>query len=206
MGRSDGILVEPFGDAAWRVRLPGSAPARALLDALRALPGVIDAVVTERHAMVSFDPGAPPAGVEQAIAQALASPDHAVPVREHVVKVRYDGPDLNEVARGTGLRPDEVIARHTAATYVVAFLGFAPGFAYLRGLDPQLVVPRRATPRTRVPAGSVAIAGPYTGIYPFASQGGWSLLGTAIGFTPFDAQKGAALATGDRVRFAAEGA
>jgi len=78
-----------------------------------------------------------------------------------------------------------------------------PGFAYLRALDPRLVLPRRATPRPRVPALSVAIAGPYTGLYPFASPGGWHLLGTAVGFAPFDAHTGAAMSLGDRVRFVA---
>ena len=85
--------------------------------------------------------------------------------------------------------------------YVVAAIGFLPGFAYLRGLDARLVVPRRAAPRTRVEALSVAIAGPYAGVYPFESPGGWNLLGTAVGFSPFDARAGAVLALGDRVRF-----
>jgi KipI family sensor histidine kinase inhibitor len=95
----------------------------------------------------------------------------------------------------------EVVAAHSAPTYVVVTLGFQPGFAYLRGIDPRLVLPRRATPRPRVPALSVAIAGPYAGVYPFESPGGWHLLGTAIDFVPFDPEHGAALAVGDRVRF-----
>jgi KipI family sensor histidine kinase inhibitor len=79
-----------------------------------------------------------------------------------------------------------------------------PGFAYLRGLDPRLVIPRRATPRPRVPAGAVAIGGPYTGVYPLASPGGWHLLGTAIGAALFDVRSGATLALGDRVTFVAD--
>jgi len=195
------VTLEAFGDAAWRVRLPEGVDARALLDALRALPGVVDAVVAERHAVVSFDPCAPPAGVESAVERASSQPGAAMAAREHVVGLRYDGEDLGEVARLTGLTPEQVAELHAGGTYVVACIGFLPGFAYLRGLDPRLVVARRATPRPRIGALSVGIAGPYTGIYPFASPGGWSLIGTAVGFTPFDARTGAALALGDHVRF-----
>ncbi|MGI5490145.1 5-oxoprolinase subunit B family protein [Microtetraspora malaysiensis] len=95
-----------------------------------------------------------------------------------VVPVRYDGPDLDYVAQSTGLSPAEVIQRHLNGTYRVAFIGFAPGFGYLIGGDPLLRVPRRREPRTRVPAGSVAMAGEYTAIYPSASPGGWQLIGT----------------------------
>jgi KipI family sensor histidine kinase inhibitor len=87
------------------------------------------------------------------------------------------GPDLAEVAHRTGLPPDEVIRRHAAVVYRVHAVGFAPGFPYLAGQDPCLQVPRRATPRTRVPSGSVAIASGQTGIYPRAGPGGWHLIG-----------------------------
>jgi KipI family sensor histidine kinase inhibitor len=115
--------------------------------------------------------------------------------------VLYDGVDLADVATLTGLGVEEVIARHCAVEYRVAMLGFAPGFAYLLGLDPALAVPRRAYPRQRVPAGSVAIGGQQTGIYPSELPGGWQL----IGRTPrrlFDAsaQPPSCLAPGDRVR------
>ncbi len=95
----------------------------------------------------------------------------------HEIDVVYDGVDLDDVSDLTGLAPAEVIERHTAAIYTLAFLGFSRSFPYLTGLDPALVVPRLATPRARVPAGSVAIAGEFTGIYPAASPGGWRLLG-----------------------------
>jgi UPF0271 protein len=208
--------LRPLGDAAWRIALPvegrdagghgGAGRRRVVLDALRAVPRVIDAVVCEHHALVTFAPDAPAASddVLAAVTRALAAPLEASAAREHEVRVRYDGADLDEVARATGLPVEEVVARHAAATYEVAFVGFMPGFAYLRGLDPRLTVARKATPRTRVPALSVAIAGPYAGVYPFASPGGWNLLGTAVGFTPFDAARGAALAVGDRVRFVRE--
>jgi 5-oxoprolinase (ATP-hydrolysing) subunit A len=198
------VSLEPFGDAAFRVRLPeGALPraTRAVLDSLRSLPGVIDAVVTERHALVTFDPAAPPGGVGEAIERALSAPALASEPRAHSIAVRYDGLDLDDVALAAGLAREQVVALHTQAEYVVAAIGFVPGFAYLRGLEPRLVLPRRPTPRPRVAPGSVAIAGPYTGVYPLASPGGWHLLGTAVGATLFDARSGAALALGDRVTF-----
>ena len=120
------------------------------------------------------------------------------------VPVRYDGEDLELVASSTGLVVDEVVAIHSGADYVVAFCGFAPGFGYLRGLDPRLHLPRRATPRTRVPAGSVAIAADYTAVYPRPSPGGWLLLGTtaSVMFDP-DRSPPALLEPGAHVRFVA---
>ncbi|MCX5397816.1 allophanate hydrolase subunit 1 [Streptomyces sp. NBC_00102] len=93
------------------------------------------------------------------------------------IPVVYDGPDLEEVAALWGVLPGEVAAVHSATAFRVAFCGFAPGFGYLTGLPEPLHVPRRATPRTRVPAGALALAGPYTGVYPRASPGGWRLIG-----------------------------
>ena len=89
------------------------------------------------------------------------------------IDVVYGGPDLVAVAEATGLTVGQVVERHLSGTYTVAFCGFSPGFAYLRGLDPALQIPRRAVPRTRVPAGSVAIAARYSSVYPSASPGGW---------------------------------
>lgn len=119
-----------------------------------------------------------------------------------VIPTVYDGPDLEEVARLSGLSPEQVIEAHTAPEYVVAFCGFAPGFAYLGGLDPRLRLPRRATPRTRVPVGSVAIADEYAGVYPRSSPGGWHLLGrTEVRLWSVDADPPALLTPGTRVRF-----
>jgi UPF0271 protein len=201
-----GIALEPFGDGAVRARLPEGVDAPSLLGALRALPGVIDAVVTERHALVTFAPRRAPPGLAETLEASLVSRPSTDPAPPLAIAVRYDGEDLREVATAAGLTPDEVIALHAGADYTVAAIGFMPGFAYLRGLHPRLVVPRRATPRPRVPALSVAIAGPYGGVYPFASPGGWNLLGTAVDFVPFDARDGAKLALGDRVRFEPTGA
>lgn len=94
------------------------------------------------------------------------------------IEVVYDGDDLDAVAESTGLSVDDVISRHEAGNYRVAFCGFSPGFAYLSGLDPTLHLPRRSTPRTRVPAGAVAIAAGYSAVYPGESPGGWHLIGT----------------------------
>ena len=93
------------------------------------------------------------------------------------IPVRYDGPDLAAVAVAAGCSAEEVVRRHVAPDYQVAFLGFAPGFAYLTGGDPILALPRRAEPRTLVPAGSVAVAGDYSAVYPRPSPGGWHLIG-----------------------------
>jgi 5-oxoprolinase (ATP-hydrolysing) subunit A len=203
MGAS-AVRFEAFGDAALRVRFPAaieSPRARALLEWLRAHPGVVDAVVTERHAVVTFEPGAPPAGLEVGVVRALEGDLVGAAAREHVIGVRYDGADLQDVARQIGCTAREVVYLHVGAPYEVAAVGFLPGFAYLRGLDARLRVPRRPSPRPRVAAGSLAIAGPYTGVYPWASPGGWNLLGTVVGFAGFDVTTGAALGLGDRVLF-----
>jgi 5-oxoprolinase (ATP-hydrolysing) subunit B len=118
------------------------------------------------------------------------------------IPVRYDGPDLTAVAAATGMETSDVIRRHSAAIYRAAFTGFAPGFAYLTGLDTGLRLPRRSTPRPAVPAGSVAIADTYTAVYPRASPGGWHLIGTteAVIFDP-GREAPALLTPGAQVRF-----
>lgn len=123
----------------------------------------------------------------------------------HRIEVRYDGPDLAEVATASGLEIDEVIHRHSAPTYRVRFLGFAPGFAYLDGLDPALQLPRRATPRPRMDAGAVAIGGAHAGIYSVPTPGGWNWLGNTDHplFQP-DSTNPFTLAPGDSVLFIAK--
>jgi UPF0271 protein len=196
--------ISPLGDGALRWRRDPARDPRALLEALRVFPAVIDAVVTEEHAMVTFDPARPPDApwqVEERVQLASATND----AREHVVSARYDGPDLDEAASCAGVSRAEVIRAHTDRVYVVRLLGFLPGFAYLGPVAPLLALPRRATPRPRIDAGSIGVAGGYTGIYPFASPGGWNLLGRAVDFAPFDSARGARFALGDRVRFEAVG-
>lgn len=115
------------------------------------------------------------------------------------------GPDLDNVARHTGLSVNEVIARHSGAEYVVYFLGFLPGFAYMGGLDTSLATPRHTTPRVSIPAGSVGIGGEQTGIYPMASPGGWQLIGrTSLQLFDPAQQPPTLLRPGDRVRFTVE--
>jgi KipI family sensor histidine kinase inhibitor len=133
----------------------------------------------------------------------LVTADAVVPTGRTIeIPVVYDGPDLGEVCELTGLSVDELVRRHAAPTYTAAFLGFLPGWAYLTGLDPSLVVPRRSQPRVRVPPGTVAIAGPYSGVYPRESPGGWRLLGStdAVLFDPWR-EPPALIEAGDRVRF-----
>lgn len=122
------------------------------------------------------------------------------------IPVRYDGPDLAEVAELWGVDTAEVARIHAGTAFRVAFCGFAPGFGYLTGLDPKYHVPRRADPRTSVPAGAVALAGPYTGVYPRSSPGGWQLIGTAPSTVLWDSTRtpAALLAPGARVRFVPE--
>ncbi|WP_371477924.1 5-oxoprolinase subunit PxpB [Kitasatospora sp. NBC_00315] len=118
------------------------------------------------------------------------------------VPTLYDGADLDEVAALWGVSAEAAVRIHTEPEYRVAFCGFAPGFGYLTGLADRYAVPRRATPRSSVPAGSVALAGPYTGVYPRSSPGGWQLLGrTALPLWDVAREPAALLAPGVRVRF-----
>lgn len=194
------IELRAMGDSALRATLPDGADLAAVLDALRSLRGVTDAVVTESHALVRFTGVVAHDEVRAAIEGASRRVTLAT---EHVVGVRYDGADLDDVAARLGLAVDELISRHSGRAYEVLHLGFLPGFAYLGPLDESLVLPRRASPRAKVPAGSVAIAGARSGIYPLTSPGGWHLLGRALDFKPFDPIDGARLRLGDRVRFEA---
>jgi 5-oxoprolinase (ATP-hydrolysing) subunit B len=118
------------------------------------------------------------------------------------IPVHYDGFDLDEVAAHAGLSVREVVGLHAGGEYVALFVGFLPGFAYLGGLDARLAVPRRAVPRAIVAAGSVAIGGELTAVYPFASPGGWNVIGRTDAVM-FDARRSpaAAIVPGDRVRF-----
>lgn len=197
-----GSMIEPLGDRAIRFPRPSGSSARAIVHAARTWPGVVDVVVTREDVAIYF--GAPLSSSrvdESLIATLAAARDEGDPPREHVLRVVYDGIDLDDVARATGLSVAEIVARHQAPTYTVDTMGFAPGFAYLDGLDPGLELPRRATPRERVPAGSVAIAGRQSAVYPFDSPGGWHILGRVVEVKMFTTVDGPLLALGDRVRF-----
>ena len=217
---ADGVRVVPYGVDALLTDLPDLAAVRALDDTLRVdpPPGAVDVVPAARTVLVRFaTPGDARAAADglteaagAAVATARAGRPAAAPDRraadgaaDVVLPVRYDGADLAEVARATGLTEDEVVRRHAERTYTVAFGGFMPGFAYLTGLDPALHVPRRATPRERVPAGAVAIAGEFAAVYPAATPGGWMLLGTCdVLLFDVDRDPPALLRPGTRVRFA----
>lgn len=179
---------------------------RALADARP--PGVIDLVPAARTILLTFDDTTSHDILAAAVVQAEQLRDTGVftpatTSAEVTIEVTYDGADLAEVAELTGLGVDDSVARHRSAHYVVAFTGFAPGFAYLAGGDPALEVPRRSTPRTRVPAGSVAIAGEFTGIYPRVGPGGWQLIGrTDADLWDLGRDEPALLTPGTRVRFA----
>ncbi len=144
--------------------------------------------------------------VERAWAKTRLAPIALAPEAEHTIDAVYDGPDLDEVATRLGLSRDGVVSLHAAGSYRVALVGFLPGFAYLRGLPPQLALARRASPRPVVPAGAVGVAAGYTGVYPLRSAGGWHLLGRAVGPAPFDPHdvgraRPGLFSAGDRVRF-----
>ncbi|HSP77828.1 MAG TPA: carboxyltransferase domain-containing protein, partial [Myxococcaceae bacterium] len=195
------LRLEPLGDGALRLVLPEHLERRAVLEALEATPGVVDVVVGEEHACVYFNPAAPPEDPRQVLGRRVVSPGPRGERPLVTVRVRYDGVDLEAVAGHAGLPMEEVVRLHAGREYTVRSVGFLPGFAYLGEVDGRIAVPRLATPRTRVQAGAVGLAGKRTGIYPFGSPGGWNLLGTAVDFTAFRPGSGGALQLGDRVRF-----
>lgn len=200
------MKVRRAGDAA--LLIDTDAPHR-LHAAVRGLgrPDVVDVVPGERTVLVTVRPGADLARLGALIADVRLPEARSVGGEPLRVPVVYDGDDLEEVASLTGLNVEEVIERHAAAEYAVAYLGFSPGFGYLTGLDEALHVPRRASPRTVVPAGSVAIAGPYGAVYPSASPGGWRLIGrTTTRLWDADRDPPSLLQPGTRVRFVARAA
>jgi len=203
-------LLARFGD---RIERDLSLRIARLVEHLDAqgIPGLIDLVPAYTTLLVQLDPvttrGDEIAELVESTWSALddgpgSDDQHARTIEIPVVYGGDAGPDLDAVAGATGLTPDEVIRRHSDADYTVGALGFSPGFAFLIGLPPELAVPRRATPRTRVPAGSVGIGGAQTGIYSLPTPGGWSLIGRTPR-TMFDPERDAddMLRLGDRVRF-----
>lgn len=205
---SEDALLLRLGD---RIDAELNARIRAIAASLRgaALPGIRDIAPAYASLLVRFDPIETDGtdALRDSLRKLASEPGVHGDASPRLVEIPVcyggeDGPDLQDVARHAGLDAAQVIARHAAMEYRVAMLGFAPGFPYLLGLDPSLHAPRRAMPRTRVPAGSVAIGGAQTGIYPRELPGGWQL----IGRTPlalFDARRDppCLLASGDRVRF-----
>lgn len=166
-------------------------------------PAVEDLVPAERTLLVRFDPRTGTSAQVRAWVTTVPPAAAARDAGELVeVPVRYDGVDLEEVGRLTGLGVRGVVDAHTATPWTVAFTGFAPGFGYLVDGDPRLAVPRLATPRVRVPAGSVALAGRYSGVYPADSPGGWQVIGsTSVPVWDLGRDPPALLRPGGRVRF-----
>ncbi|MFJ4045680.1 5-oxoprolinase/urea amidolyase family protein [Microbacterium sp. NPDC089987] len=167
------------------------------------VPGVMELVPGARTVLVRFDPLVTSAAELAEVLVATSADEGALESGpEVIVPVRYDGEDLAEVADLLDVSVDEVVRRHGAARWTVAFSGFAPGFGYLIGDDPLFDVPRRGSPRTRVPAGAVALAGQFSGVYPRASPGGWQLIGTTDAVM-WDVHRDppALLKPGARVRF-----
>lgn len=198
------LTVRPAGDRALLVEVAGSDEALRLADAVRARSEgqVEDVVPGHRTVLISWPSGSRQPELDVAALAAEPPVPNAVATPAVTLDVRYCGPDLALVAQLAGLSPEEVAARHAAAEYRVAFIGFAPGFAYLVGGDPRLAVTRRERPRPKVPLGSVAVAGTYTAVYPSCSPGGWQLIGhtDATIFDPHG-DPPALLQPGARVRF-----
>ena len=214
--RAHDYRIVSAGDSAVLVEFEARIDSRinqrvvALAEAIEGarIAGVRDVVPTFRSLAVYFDPLRTDfAHLTERLTEAAAERRRlAETVREPIrIPVCYGGtfgPDLDEVARFAGLTPGEVVARHVAPTYRVFMLGFMPGFAYLGIVDPTIAAPRRATPRLRVPAGSVGIALGQTGIYPSETPGGWQLVGRAL-TAPFDPERADPflLKAGDAVQF-----
>jgi len=207
----------PVGDTALLAELPELADVLALhavLDAARrrgAVSWLEDLVPAERTVLIRFDPRGVERRAVTAWVRAAASTEPSAvdgaasaagtQVQVRIV-VRYDGDDLEDVGRLTGLGAAGVVAAHTGTAWRVAFTGLAPGFGYLVGGDPRLRVPRLPTPRVRVPAGAVALAGAYSGVYPRVSPGGWRLIGrTDTLVWDLDRDPPALLWPGARVQF-----
>jgi KipI family sensor histidine kinase inhibitor len=194
------------GDEAVLVELDDPDQVLSLHQSLQREPpaGLVDCVPAARTVLLVFDPSRTTVRqLAAAIPRPTVAPSGAADSLIEIL-VRYDGADLPEVAQRTGLSVDEVIDRHTRPVYTVAFCGYAPGFGYLTGLDAILRLPRRDSPRLRVPAGSVAIADQYSGIYPRSAPGGWHILGhTDTPMWTLDRQPPALLRPGHHVRFVA---
>ncbi|MEQ6900143.1 allophanate hydrolase subunit 1 [Nocardioides sp. YIM 152588] len=209
------VRVLPYGDRGLLLEVADTAAVLACVDALRAGGGRLEELVEDlvpgaRTVLLVARSGIDPERLRSLVPALLSGaglgaepgppPGPAPPEVE--IPVRYDGADLAEVAALTGLDEAGVVAAHTGAAWRVAFGGFAPGFAYLVGGDPRLRVPRRATPRTAVPAGSVGLAGEFSGVYPRSSPGGWQLIGrTDLTLWDADREPPALLLPGAVVRF-----
>ena len=204
------VRTHPLGDAALLAELGTrldtalNTRAIALANALKKRRDVRQAVAGYASVTVHFDPDLTTHDAIAAAIKRLAAmrPPMAEPGRLHRIPVVYDGPDLEAVAAKLGLDPAQIAEIHTRPIYRVFLVGFVPGWAYLGPLPEELELPRRHVPRTQVPAGSVAIAGRQSGIYPLPTPGGWHLLGrTSVRLFLPDADPPCLFRAGDRVKF-----
>lgn len=201
--------IRDYGDRALLLECESTDEVLAVSAALNdaGLPGVLDIVPAARTVLLKLAGPRDQAPTRQRLSRLGIDPATAAHNDGHadvVIDVTYDGADLAEVAELTGLDGAGVVQAHTATPWRVGFGGFAPGFAYLVGGDPRLQVPRRSEPRTRVPAGSVGLAGEFSGIYPRESPGGWQLIGrTEAVLWDVDRPQPALLTPGMWVRFRA---
>lgn len=199
---SDRSLLVSFGTAI------GPEAQRAvarLTHALLGARGILNLHPAFVSVLIDFDPRLRShSDIEAMVRERMESaPERqAEPARLVEIPARYDGPDLEDVARHANLTPAQVVELHSSAEFEVAFVGFSTCFPYLGGLPPALATPRLTAPRKHVPAGSIAIGGVQGGIYPLASPGGWRLIGrTALRLFDPDQEPPALLRMGDRVRF-----
>jgi KipI family sensor histidine kinase inhibitor len=195
----------PSGSTALLVELDELDDVLALYAALADEPpeGVVDVVPAARTVLVVTDPARTTlTAVADAVRRTTPRPSGQRTGEAIELPVHYDGADLDELAEQLDLSSDELVQRHTGAEWTVAFCGFAPGFGYLTQPGAAWDVPRRATPRTKVPAGSVALAGEFSGVYPRESPGGWQLIGrTDVAVFDLAREPAALLRPGTRVRF-----
>ncbi|KAA0111264.1 allophanate hydrolase subunit 1 [Mycolicibacterium sp. P1-5] len=175
--------IRDYGDRALLLECPSTEEVLALAASLRdaQLPGVLDIVPAARTVLLKLADPSCQEPTRQRLKRLHVDPSdvehHPKGSVDVTIDVVYDGPDLDHVAAHTGMTTAEVIEVHTRTPWRVGFGGFAPGFAYLIAGDPRLAVPRRSDPRTAVPAGSVGLAGEFSGVYPRRSPGGWQLIG-----------------------------
>ena len=204
--------VKPVGDRAATIELGDTLNAetvgrvRALDARLRAMDidGVLEAVPTYASLLVLYDRSRLAFGSLRERLLGLAQDLELGDLRGQLIEVPavYDGDDLEDVAERTGLKAADVVEIHSGHDYRALMLGFSPGFAYMGFVDERLRLPRRKTPRTRVPPGSIGVAGPQTGIYPRTLPGGWNLLGrTSLRLFDSQASRPSTFMPGDRVRF-----
>jgi KipI family sensor histidine kinase inhibitor len=199
------MRILPSGSTALLVELDDLDAVLALYAALAERPpdGVVDVVPAARTVLLAADlTRTSLSAVAAAVRATTPRPDARTGDEVVEVPVHYDGEDLEEVAGLLGLSPEELVSRHTGAAWTVAFGGFAPGFGYLTQPGGEWDVPRRSTPRTKVPPGSVALAGEFSGVYPRESPGGWQLVGrTDVPVFDLSRDPAALLRPGVRVRF-----